>query len=117
MGYAVYENHGRWAGYGVPAKCDVADCNEDIDRGLGYRCDDFYEYTYDEDDNEHEVEREGCGLFFCGHHLHHPDHGDDVVPKPDTLEWEAHMLTDESWEQWRDENPAKVAAMRERAAA
>jgi hypothetical protein len=33
-------------------------------------------------------------------------------PKPDVEEWNAHKLADPSWQQWRDENPELVAAMR-----
>ena len=31
---------------------------------------------------------------------------------PDTVEWAEHVLTDESWEQWRQEEPEQVARMR-----
>ena len=31
---------------------------------------------------------------------------------PDHPEWIKHKLTDESWQQWRDENPLTVAALR-----
>jgi len=115
MGYAVYEDsaardHGvvRWAGYGVPAVCDIANCSEEIDRGMGYRCDDYVTY----DDEDQEVEHEGCELHFCSEHEDHViwKH-DDVTPKPDTAEWVEHLLTDESWQPWRDENPRRVAAL------
>lgn len=101
MGYAVYEDWDardrgvtRWAGYGVPAICDMPGCDEEIDRGLGCKC-------------------ERCGLFFCGEHLYLtcPDTHNGLTPKPDTAEWERHMLTDESWQQWRDENPGLVDAL------
>lgn len=118
MGYAVYEdrdarNQGveRWAGYGVPAVCDVADCTTEIDRGLAYKCEDYTRYDIDaETEEEIESEAEGCGLYFCGHHGDHEAHA-GATPKPDTAEWNAHVLTDESWQHWRDENPAKVAQM------
>ncbi len=119
MGYQVYEDRAardlgveRWAGYGVPATCDHPDCAIEIDRGLGYRCGD------DTDD--------GCGLSFCASHLY-VGGGDPQMcerccddeppfgPKPDTAEWESHVLTDESWAQWRTENPARVAQMQGRA--
>jgi hypothetical protein len=29
-------------------------------------------------------------------------------PKPDHLKWIQHKLTDESWEEWRKENPEEV---------
>lgn len=100
MGYSLYFKDGRWAGYGVPAECDQATCTTKIDRGLYYRC-------------------ERCELFFCTDHLWIGRGGkaepqmcqrccDDespFEPKPDVLEWEKHMLTDPSWEKWREENP------------
>ena len=32
--------------------------------------------------------------------------------KPDTQEWIDWKLTDESWKQWRDENPKEVEKLR-----
>lgn len=119
MGYQVYEDRSardlgimRWAGYGVPAVCDQPDCEAEIDRGLSYRCG---------DDSD-----QGCGLSFCSSHLYigggEPqmcerccDEEPPFTPKPDTSEWEAHMLTDESWQQWRDENAEVTASMCSRA--
>jgi hypothetical protein len=119
MGWAVGYSNGRDIGYGVPAICDHPDCDEPIDRGLGYICG-WGQFDHDD----------GCGLYFC------PEHGGgtlcercdyidsdlpyDVVPfdpKPDTAEWIHHKLTDPSWQQWRDENPAKLAPMVKRLAA
>lgn len=130
MGYAVYEdrvasNYGveRWAGYGVPAVCDMPDCAVEIDRGMGYRCETVTEYAYYRDnvavsayqdwDEEVEEEVEGCGLHFCDEHSEHHVH-EQAQPKPDTDEWVRHMLTDESWEAWRDENPEKVKVLMSR---
>lgn len=107
MSYGVYERNGRWAGYGVPAICDYPACGARIDRGLGYIC----EGPMDS----------GCGLFFCSDHLWLGHGGDQLCqrccddeppfdPTPDTPEWIKHMLTDETWQQWRDENPAAVQA-------
>lgn len=129
MGYAVYEDRAardlgveRWAGYGVPAVCDVAGCEVKIDRGMGYRCEEYTTYTYydaegnpcnDADDwaEECEMQEQGCGLHFCEHHLEHGSgHREDVVPKPDTQEWVRFILSDESWADWRDENSYRVAA-------
>lgn len=126
MGYAVYDdknNRDRFAGYGVPAVCDFPPCNKKINRGLAYSCGDgnFTEY---------------CGLHFCEDHLRSAPEGgypsDDEYdeeevdveyiqmcercaygdppfePKPDLYEWTTHLLTDESWEQWRQENPVLV---------
>lgn len=103
MGYAVYEDPnapGRWAGYAVPAECDWPDCHECIDRGLGWKCDEHAEFEG------------GCGLFFCSRHEHRFDEHAGIEPKPDTAEWMRHMLTDDSWEQWRAEHPERVEAMR-----
>lgn len=113
MGYAVYQIEGRWAGYGVPATCDQPGCGKAIDRGVAYCC------------GEEPGADKGCGLYFCGDHLGLGPGDDDPMlcercaadeppfdPTPDTTEWINHMLTDESWEQWRQENPEMVAAMR-----
>ena len=116
MSWAVGSIDGRWIGYGVPAECDHPKCDEAIDRGLAYRCGDLGD--------------EGCDLFFCGEHLaafvedEDPNGGGVWVcercagdeppfdPKPDTREWIDHVLTDESWQQWREDNPDRVAEMR-----
>lgn len=113
MGYQVYEDRAardrgvdRWAGYGVPAICDMPDCGAEIDRGMGYRCEKYVTYEWDAElEVESEIELEGCELHFCDAHLEHSTHGDDVTPKPDTAEWEDHILSDESWEDWRRDNP------------
>lgn len=123
MGWQVGydDNWRRWVGYGVPAICDHPGCGADIDRGLAHVCgDDVY-------GGEH-----GCGLFFCGDHFsrHHglldmpanlcercvaghkanDDHAsfEPFDPTPDTREWVDWMLTDESWAEWRAENPEEV---------
>ena len=116
MGYQVYEDRAardlgveRWAGYGVPAVCDFPTCDAAIDRGMGYRCEDLWAL-----ESGVLVRRkdEGCGLHFCGEHLDHNVHGDDVVPKPDTAEWVGWILADESWAEWRGRNPDRVASLR-----
>lgn len=119
MGYAVYEDPEfptlRWAGYGVPAECDFPDCHKRIDRGLAYKCETYTEYDFDEEtEEETESEAEGCGLYFCPEHEGHDLHGDDVQPKTDLPEWEVWMLTDESWERWRNEEPKAAAKLQER---
>lgn len=132
MGYQVYEDRAardlgvdRWAGYGVPAICDQPGCDVKINRGMGYRCEEYTVYRYfdengeqcaEEEDwaEEREEQEQGCGLHFCDEHLDHGAHGDDVKPKPDTAEWERWILADKSWWQWREENPERVAQMRER---
>lgn len=89
----------------------MPECHTKIDRGLAYKCEEYEGY----DSFEHrEVEEEGCGLFFCLDHIDHTDHEEHSVRKPDSLEWEAHMLTDESWGPWRDEHPEAVSAMKAR---
>lgn len=118
MGYAVYEDFEarmrgvtRWAGYGVPAICDHPDCSAEINRGMGYRCEE--RWIEDEGTGE-EAREEGCMLFFCGEHSEiscSPEH-DDFTPKPDTQEWVEFILTDESWAQWRAENPKRVEWMK-----
>lgn len=123
MGYAVYEDRDardmgveRWAGYGVPALCDHPDCDQQIDRGLDFKCEEWIEYGEDPEDadgDQYEMEREGCGLYFCPKHSDHLEHGDEITPKPDTAEWVEHMLTDETWQRWRDENPDTVKRLLE----
>ena len=116
MGYAVYERNGRDCGYGIPSLCDQPECSEKIDRGLAYLC--------GKDPGGDEF---GCGLYFCSSHLllDYPDGleesswrcdrciaGEDPYdPKPDLLEWVHWKLTDESWQQWREENPVEVIAL------
>lgn len=119
MGYAVYEDRDardrgvdRWAGYGVPAVCDWPDCEAAIDRGLAYKCEEHLTYFEWPDGREEENVDEGCGLYFCSEHLYKAELHGGVEPKPDTREWVEWMLTDESWEQWRTENPDRVASMR-----
>lgn len=120
MGWSIGfdSNWNRDVGYGVPATCDHPGCGKAVDRGLGYVCGgDVY-------GGEH-----GCGLFFCGDHLA-PSGGEDgdwamvcercragedaepFEPTPDTSEWVHWKLTDESWGEWRSDNPDAVAAMR-----
>lgn len=123
MGWAIgYDD--RWKrdiGYGVPALCDHPACNARIDRGLAYVC-----------GGNPYGEEHGCGLFFCYDHLgfygrrdsngeiSHPQLCEQCgkkrkrlfTPKADVREWIKHKLTDPSWEQWRKESPAEVAALR-----
>lgn len=132
MGWAVggpYE--GRYVGYGVPSYCEHPDCDKTIHRGLDYACGGGVISNW-----------ENCGMYFCHDHLSydHPqdpfvlddDHefdndleyppavcercaaGDEPFErKPEHPEWAEWLLTDESWEKWRSENPAQVEAMRE----
>ena len=110
MGWSIGfdENWKRDIGYGVPATCDHPGCGAEIDRGLAYVC-----------GGEPFGGDEGCGLFFCGHHLWHGEEQPQCVrcatgdkpftPTPDTAEWNHHKLTDPSWQGWRDEHPDEVA--------
>lgn len=111
MGWSIgYDsNWKRDIGYGVPAYCDHPECNEEINRGLSNVC-----------GGEPYGGDAGCGLFFCAKHIYTggaPQCGRCVdgaapfTPKPDHPRWIAHKLTDESWAQWRTENPEAVRAM------
>jgi hypothetical protein len=121
MGWSLGSDQGRDIGYGVPAYCDHPECNEVIDRGLAYVC------GGDVVGGEF-----GCGLFFCSDHLGYVVKENEPMspqlcdccakrysdeeseeffdPKPDHPDWIRHKLTDESWEQWRSENPDWVKA-------
>lgn len=116
MGWSIGydDNWKRDIGYGVPAVCDHPDCSEEIDRGLSYVC-----------GGEPYGGDRGCGLYFCSAHLHyaerlegqfchrcHPRRGNPFKPKPDVAAWIEHKLTDESWQEWRDENPKEVEFLR-----
>jgi hypothetical protein len=118
MGYAVgYDDHWkRDVGYGVPAYCDHPGCTAEIDRGLGYICGD-----------EIGGGERGCGLFFCtAHQVGYDQTCACCAPKKrrkffepsaDHPQWLKHKLTDESWQEWRDENAAEVLKMQEALAA
>ncbi|MBC9927198.1 hypothetical protein [Leucobacter sp. cx-169] len=123
MGYATYEDRPagklgveRWAGYAVPAVCDVPSCENVINRGMDYRCEEFV--TYGEEDpvtfEEPEIVRPGCQLHFCDAHQEHSVHGDGVTPKPDTDEWVRYLLSDPEASVWRYENPDRVAKLQAR---
>ena len=91
-------DHDRWMGYGVPAYCDVIYCGNEIDRGLGWRCQCSKHPLGDPLDKPN--------LFVCAQHLCDDVDEDDLPPEhPD---WVNHLLTDESWAQWRSENPLRV---------
>lgn len=112
MGWAVGDDRERerHIGYGVPAICDHPECGAVIDRGVSYACGGDHGAT--------------CGLYFCESHLLMTDENDKFVcerceddmppfdPKPDSTEWTEHVLTDESWSRWRDENADRVSRMR-----
>ena len=109
IGYDTSWN--RDIGYGVPAYCDFPGCGKEIDRGLSYVCGgEPYGGEY------------GCGLYFCAEHLYYAGKRREykqLCPRclkskpaykpssehPDWIKWK---LTDESWAQWRAENPHEV---------
>jgi hypothetical protein len=118
MGWSIeYDEYWkRDIGYGVPCYCDHPQCWAEINRGLAHVCGDG---PYGGD--------KGCGLFFCGHHLSYVRPGGQFCPrcsrysktpykpKADKWEWVNHKLRDESWQEWRDENPEEVARLKDTA--
>lgn len=115
MGWAVGEGKdGRDIGYGVPALCDHPACGKEIHRGLAYICGII----------NTEGEDRGCGLHFCGDHRRYserfgqlcfrcwPRRREPFIRKPDVREWIEHKLTDESWQDWRDENASEVSRLK-----
>lgn len=123
----------RDIGYGVPAQCDHPDCDTGIDRGLSYVCggapyggdygcglyfcETHLAYAYTED-GEDDLLVDGKPLpHLCERCIKMHQEGEDskvqpFTPKPDVPEWINWKLTDESWQQWRDENPERVARLR-----
>lgn len=114
MGWSIghdsrFGKFGRDIGYGVPAFCDHPGCGKHIDRGLSYICG-GEPYGHDR----------GCGLYFCEEHLMMNSKGIQLcercyprvkkpfIPTPDMPEWSKHKMTDESWAEWREENPEAV---------
>ena len=108
MGWSIGfdTNWNRDIGYSVPAFCDHPKCSEEIDRGLGYVC-----------GGEPYGEPHGCGLYFCSKHQR--GYGPQLCsrcvnrkppykPKPDHPRWIKWKLTDESWAEWRKDNPREV---------
>lgn len=99
MGYSIGwdSRWKRYIGYGVPAYCDQPGCDEEIDRGMGWQC---------------EIEECGCRKFYCRNHLYDTDHHTHVAPPARWHPlWRDHVLTDESWKEWRDKHPEEVAAL------
>ena len=114
MGYEVYRINKRWAGYGVPSFCEHPKCNKEIDRGYSYACggEPFSEL--------------GCDRYFCSEHreFHNFNTGSGRIvalvcercakhknPFPYKKEhpaWIKHISTDESWKQWRENNPEEL---------
>lgn len=94
MGYSVYWANNRWQGYGIPAYCDYPGCRVEIDRGMGYQ---------HEEDNESSTPN----VFCCEDHKY-IDISSFEVEKKEHPDWLSHILTHESWEEWRQENPLLV---------
>lgn len=117
MGWSIgySKKHDRFIGYGVPSYCEHPECKTLIDRGLDYICGSSI--------GGGEL---GCGMFFCHEHLEKAEiqakpgwvqvcdrcincEGDYEL-KPEHPQWINHVLNDDSWKQWRDENSSKVKA-------
>ena len=130
MGYAIYKlNKNRLAGYGVPAICDHPDCNKEIDRGVSYACGEpmssevgcdryfcsEHKKTYHHDDSTgeqcfHLVGDCHCRSFsICNRCFENYQMEGDMYwkdsykEKPETEEWLKHFLTDDSWEECRND--------------
>lgn len=102
-------NWGRDIGYGIPAICDHPGCREKIDRGLSHVC-----------GNEPYGGERGCGLYFCAKH-HNGEYSMcekctnkelPFDPKPECAEWVHFKSTDESWAEWRRENPGAIELLK-----
>lgn len=136
MGYSCYTSaeNGREQGYAVPAVCDHPDCTNLIDRGMGYVCLGDQEHTQscggfycsdhqelafviteDEfeglDDDESQELAESYGLDekpefdedgYCHVCQHKP------IENKESRVWLEHIMKDESWQKWRDQEPARV---------
>lgn len=138
MGYAIYQMNGRDCGYGVPAVCEQPGCDKEIDRGMGYCCGGapdseiscaqyfcgehliFVEYT--NDNGERDYSPQVCDN--CALNLKIGSEGDNwkmhAAPypqKPDTEEWCHWKLVNESWAEWRKNNPKEVEQIKKVVAA
>jgi hypothetical protein len=113
MGYEIYwdEEHKRWSGYGVIAYCEFPGCNKTIDRGVSYIC------------GGDPYNDRGCGLFFCPDHLEWHSKLPQLCKRCSTRkkpynqksehpDWIKHLLADDSWEEWREENKEAVEKMK-----
>jgi hypothetical protein len=134
MGYAIYEVGERWGGYGVPAICEHPSCNKEIDRGVSYACGEepfsehgcdryfcgehreYVSFTDDGELCEHDIEGEDCDCdavelcFSCSKKDKSFKSGYPYKPEHPT--WIKHLLEDESWLEWRTENPERVAELK-----
>ncbi len=117
MGWSIGwdNNWKRDIGYGVPAWCDHPKCHKKIDRGLGYVC-----------GGQPYGGENGCGLYFCWAHLYYGRPNGPHCPrcsaykppykhpKPEHPQWMRWKLKDESWAEWRAENPDEVENYKKR---
>ncbi len=94
MGYQVYWENGRWQGYGVPAYCDHVGCFEEIDRGIAYQHPD--------------TEFVNPSIFTCEKHRYCSLEEFDINLLKEHPDWLNHILTDESWAEWRNLHPEAV---------
>lgn len=132
MGYSVYfsDKNNRWQGYGVPAYCDHPGCKNEIDRGMGYVCCDNQDHTAScggfyceehkylliyQDDLENMSDEELKQLGIDSREEQARDEDDGIIccaHKPiefkELPSWLKHVLTDDSWEEWRNEEPESV---------
>ncbi|MEQ4575202.1 MAG: hypothetical protein ABN502_09720 [Gammaproteobacteria bacterium] len=78
----------RWRGHGVPAFCDHVGCDAKITaawptQGVAHEC--------------------RCDKFYCAAHRYDvPRHTHDAPPSREHPAWAEHVLTHESWRQWRE---------------
>lgn len=109
MGYSIgqskFEGRYRFIGYSVESYCDQEGCNNVINRGMDYQCGDCQGYfCYDclskhgkveielDEDWKYEFGEASSG---CTHNGVWKDHHPDFL---------RHLLTDESWANWRIRN-------------
>ena len=106
IGYDEFRE--RFVGYGVPAYCEHPDCGEEINRGLAFVC-----------GGEPYGGVRGCGLFFCYKHLiiharlpqlceRCNKRKSPFEKKHEHPDWVKHILTDESWKEWRETHKEEV---------
>lgn len=132
MGYQVYKVGRRWGGYGVPAYCEYPSCKKVIDRGMSYACggEPFSEYGCDRyfcEKHRTYVGFKDNGELYPDYICDHEDDcectfkevcercatGEASFPyKPEHPKWVKHILKDENWEEWRKNNPEKVAELK-----
>ena len=127
MWYAVYEVWDRFWWYGVPAVCEHPWCKKVIDRWMwcacwwmpfsDHGCDRYFcekhlryvmynkNWTILSDDATDEEYDNATSVNLCKRCR---DNKDPFPYKPEHKKWVKHILNDESWEEWRWNNPEKV---------